>query len=154
MLYHKQEHLVTEENPVKRGSCYPTVLACLLDKPLHEVPYFHLFYWTQEEKDNFTKVFADKYCDGNYETANENSKHNFSHNLSVCLNLWHNVMQYWLASQGYRIEMIMIEDYKEWLSKNKDVPYLVSGKSSRGVKHVVIFMNGERPANGRVAKRR
>ncbi len=141
MLYHKQEHLVTKDNPIVRGSCYPTVLACLLDKPLHEVPYFHLFYWTQEEKDNYTKFATEKYCDGNYNTADANQKQNWSHNISIFLNMWYTVMLSWLASQGYKEEQI--PNIEQWLAEgNMGVPYMVSGKSSRGVNHIVIYKSG------------
>ena len=141
MKYHKQEHLVTSDNPIKRGSCYPTVYACLLDKELHEVPYFHLAYWTQEERDNLTKAFEKRFCDGNYNTADENSRSNFTHYISLMLNHWDTTRYFWLASQGYTEEWVKKEDFHKWILVNPTTPYMVSGKSSRGVDHVVIYMN-------------
>ena len=145
MLFHKQEHLVTKGDPNPKGSCYPTVLACLLDRELHRVPYFHLFYWSQEEKDNFCKVFINKYADGDCDKAdggNENGR-NYRHYLSIALNLWVLTLDTWLASQGYTIERIPKKEYKTWLKKNKDIPYMVSGTSSRDVGHIVIYKNGK-----------
>jgi hypothetical protein len=141
MKFHKQEHLVTPNNPIKRGSCYPTVIACLLDMELHDVPYFHLFYWTERERENFQRVFAHRYCNGNYETAEEYQKENYTRYLSMILNHWNNTLDFWLASQGYM--EVYIGDINEWLKEHVDAPYMVSGKSSRGVQHVVIYQNGK-----------
>lgn len=143
MKYHKQEHIVTLDNPVKRGSCYPTALACILDMELHDVPYFHLFYWTDEERENFQKVFADRFCEGDYTKAEKYQQENYTHYLSLILNHWYNTLMFWLASQGYSEEIIWPDKYEQWLKDNQDIPYMVSGKSSRGVQHVVIYMNGK-----------
>ncbi len=141
MKYHKQEHLYIPGGP-KRGSCYPTVYACLLDLELHDVPYFHLMYWTEEERDNFTRYCNDRYLDNKpIEEAPENQKTNWSSFISKALSLWDFVRETWLASQGYA--ETVIEDIDSWLKENKDVPYLAYGNSARGIGHVVIYQNGE-----------
>ena len=65
MKFHKQEHLYIP-GVTTTGSCYPTVLACLLDKELHEVPYFHLLYFDRrtKERDNIKMAFQERYIDG------------------------------------------------------------------------------------------
>lgn len=47
----------------------------------------------------------------------------------------------WLASIGY--EEDYIDDIDQWLKDNPDTPYMASGKSARGVDHIVIYMNGK-----------
>ena len=140
MKYHIQEHLYNKELGI-RGSCYPTAIACLLDLELNQVPNFQLFYWNDEEKKNMTQSFLNHYCNGNYETAEKYQQDNFDRNKSIAQNHWNNTLIYWLSAKGYRENYIDNDSYKEWLSENVDVPYLVTGKSSRGVDHVVIYMN-------------
>lgn len=139
--YHKQEHLYQKGDPTKRGSCYPTVIACLLGIELHQVPYFHLMYWTEEERINFTNVFKDKYLKGKeHNDADKNEQSNFNHNLSITLNLWDIVLNAWLASQGYRLTFI--KDIDKWLEENPNEYYLAYGTSARDIGHVVIYQNG------------
>ena len=140
MKYHKQQHIY---DPTKdeRGSCYPTVLACLLDLELDKVPNFHLFYFTDEEENRIKKFYLDKHCNGNYDTAEEYQKQNYTNNVSKSAILWYECLDYFLLSRGYVESKIMKEDYKDWLTKNPDTPYMVTGKSSRGVLHVVIYIN-------------
>lgn len=141
MKLHKQEHLITETS--QRGSCYPTVLACLLDKELHEVPNFYLFYWTDEERQNIFDVFTDVYCKGDRETALPNERDNFNRNFSISGSLWGIVLEAWLASLGYKEARISIEKHESWLLENKDIFYMASGITSRDTKHVVIYQNGK-----------
>ncbi len=125
-----------------KGSCFPTVIACILDLELKEVPYFNLFYWTQEEKDIMTSVYNNRYLNGKpIGEAEDYQKSNFNHKISLVLNLWDLTLEIFLASKGY--ERKYIKNINEWLLENKDIPYMVSGLSPRGVLHVVIFKNGE-----------
>jgi hypothetical protein len=147
MKFHKQEHLVVRNSDgdlIQHGSCYPTVLACLLDLELHEVPYFHLLYWTKENNRNLSKYFENRYLNGQKIsdfTGEEYQKDNFHSATSMTMNLWSLVFEYWLASVGYKEKYI--EDIDQWLKENPNTPYLAQGKSSRGVDHIVIYMNGK-----------
>lgn len=142
MLYHKQEFL-SSDFPGK-GSCYPTVIACLLGLPLNQVPCFNLFYYSAEEKVNLIKVFTHQYLDGkDIKDADENSQMNFNHNVSLALNHWWNTLLFFLAAKGLRIQNIATKDIDLWLSQNVNVPYMVTGISSRGVNHIVIYVNGK-----------
>lgn len=147
MKYHIQEHLynASEKNP--RGSCYPTVLACLLDLELHDVPYFHLLYFNNSEpKENLLRYFRNRYLDGRTpdqvtDPKEEYKKENYSQAVSLHFGLWDIARDYWLASIGYKEEIIL--DIDQWLKDHPDTPYMASGKSSRGIDHVVIYMNGK-----------
>lgn len=148
MKFHKQEHLVIRNEAgeiLQSGSCYPTVLACLLDLELNQVPYFHILYWSQkDQKKNLAQYFQNRYLGGSHIskfTGAPNQKENFEHSVSISLNLWDTVKNYWLASIGYQEEYI--EDIDVWLNENPNTPYMASGKSSRGVDHIVIYMNGK-----------
>lgn len=147
MKFHTQEHIVIRNESgeiIQNGSCYPTAYACILDLELHEVPYFHLMYWNIESKKNIATHFQNKYLKGNHissEGLEDYQKENFSSNTSYAANLWDNVREIWLASKGYR--EVYIKDISEWLKENVDVPYFASGKSTRGVDHIVIYMNGK-----------
>lgn len=121
MKYHKQEHLYVPGTP-NRGSCYPTVLACLLDLELNEVPYFNLFYYSEEQKNNLAKYYVGK------------------DDLSYALNLWVFIRDVFLASRGYKLRCI---GRGEINLKYKDIPYMATDKSSRGVQHIVICLNGK-----------
>lgn len=153
MLYYKQE-ITTDMLPGK-GSCYPTALACLMDLPLNQVPYFNLFYLSQEDKDNFNAIFLKKLCGGNYEEAHPDAQDNYKRNQSLLLNHWWNTCEFWLATKGYVIEYIDKPNKEQWLKDNPDTLYMVTGLSPRGVGHVVIYRNGEmihdpHPDNGGV----
>lgn len=144
MKLHKQEHIVIPGEST-RGSCYPTVLACLLDLELHEVPYFHLFYWSEEEQDNIRRVMTDKFCyDENYnrityEVAEDYQKDNLNRHFSMALNHWDNTLFFWLASRGLKRTHVN----EEWIKNNPDKYYTASGLSSRGVSHIVIMKGGK-----------
>ena len=142
MKFHKQKHLYSKELGT-RGSCYPTVLACLLDLELDEVPNFHLFYWNDMEIANYTQACLKRYCDGNYETAEEYQQDNYDRTMSLINHHWLNTLTFWLYGKGYKEKYIDATDMNNWLLNNKDVPYMVSGESKRGVSHVVIYMNGQ-----------
>lgn len=143
MRYHKQEMLVVKGSNIVKGSCYPTVLACLLDLDLIQVPLFNLLYWTKEERENFMEVFEIKYLEGkDRKDCSENELANYDSTISITLNLWDIVMKDWLASQGYIEKFVKSENVESWVSNNKGIPYMVFGKSSRGVDHVVIYQDG------------
>ena len=143
MKYHKQLHVVTPDNPNQRGSCFTTVLACLLDKELDEVPDFHLYYWSDQEVENAKRVLAAHYCNGDYEKAKKFKKDNYKQAFSRFVSLWDDATTLWLAAQGYKQDWIERENYDQWLIDNPDTPYMVIGTSSRNVLHVVIYMNGK-----------
>jgi hypothetical protein len=152
MKYHIQEHLYNKEDRFPRGSCYPTVIACLLDMELHEVPYFHLLYFrTEEEKQNMRKLFEGKYFKGltleqyqNQSDKDDNSISNYTDRIFNALHwIWDNVREYWLASKGYKETYILKESIDQWVKEHPKTPYIVSGKSPRGISHVVIYENGK-----------
>lgn len=141
MKYHKQEHLVVPGQPT-RGSCYPTVLACFLDLDLHDVPYFHLFYYTEEEKANLYKIYDRRYLKNKpIADCEQYEQDNYRHAISTALNFWNTCMEVFLSSRGYYIDVI--KNIDEWLIDNPDVPYMALGDSSRGVGHIVIYKNGQ-----------
>lgn len=142
MKFHIQRHLYKPEE--SSGSCYPTVYACLLDMELDRVPHFNLFYWFPDQKKNIAQYLQNRFLDGRPITTDgieEHKKENFSHFASMSDWLWENVRMFWLASQGYTEEVI--EDIDQWLRDNPNTPYLASGKSSRGIEHICIYMNGK-----------
>lgn len=142
MKYHKQLSLHDPEKGTK-GSCYPTVLACILDLELYEVPNFHLFYLSDKQKATAKKVFDHLYLkDGPYDEAESYQKENHDHNYSLLQNHWYNTLVYWMAMHGCVERVIPKEYYQAWLTVNKDRPYLVSGMSPRNIGHVVVYMNG------------
>jgi hypothetical protein len=147
MKFHKQEHIVVRNDAgeiIQAGSCYPTVLACMLDLEINEVPNFQLLYWScQGQKENLAKYFTDRYLGGKHISEFEQEDYrvgNFNRNKSVADCLWDTVRSFWLASKGYQEDYI--EDIDQWLIENPNTPYMASGKSSRGVDHIVIYMNG------------
>lgn len=138
MKYHKQKELYVPG--VSRGSCYPTVLACILDLELSQVPNFQLFYWNVDETDMFDN-YASKLFIGNKNMSSEIANENYWDHKSLFGNLWMTVKDFWLASKGY--QEVEIEKIDQWIMENKGVPYIASGLSSRGVGHVVIYMDGK-----------
>lgn len=148
MKFHRQEHLVIRDEHgaiIQGGSCYPTVIACLLDLELHHVPYFHLLYFSEKGRQaNLKRYFRDRYLGGKDpgdDGIEPYQKENYERAHSVSGSLWGTVFEYWLASIGYR-EMY-ITDIDQWLKDNPGRPYTVSGKSSRGVDHIVIYQDGK-----------
>lgn len=142
MKFHIQRHLYIPEQ--SSGSCYPTVYACLLDLDLDRVPHFNLAYWTTQQKSNIAKYLQARYLDGKSPSEFNGPQHhleNFQNQSSVADWCWENFRIFWLASQGYTEEYIA--DIEKWLNDNPNTPYLVSGRSSRGVDHVCIYMNGK-----------
>jgi hypothetical protein len=140
--FYKQVHLYIPE--IESGSCYPTVYACLLGVELHKVPHFNLFYWSTNEKLNLATYFQNRFLDGKSRIdfdGEDYKKTNFDHFSSMAACLWDNVRTFWLASQGFAEQRIT--DIDEWLKENPNKAYMASGKSSRGVEHVVLYMNGE-----------
>lgn len=141
MIKHIQTQLWNPDDKIPTGSCYPTVLACLLDLPLDKVPYINLLYFkSQFERDNFNLYRKKRWIEADH--LDQEQKHTYmSQNVSSQLNLWYQVLEMWLISQGY------FEDYcpnlELFIKENPDRPYMVTGMSARGVQHVVIGMNGE-----------
>lgn len=118
MKYLKQESLYVPG--ISRGSCYPTVIACLLELELNEVPNFHLLYFSEDEKINLSRFY-------------ENDKAQ----LDAADYLWYDVLTTFLAAKGYKIVQIKKEDAPI------DMRYMVTGKSKRGINHIVIYHNGK-----------
>ncbi len=152
MKYHIQEHLWNKDEKVPRGSCYPTVLACLLDLELHDVPYFHLLYFrADEEKANIKRHFEQRFFKGvsvdeysKLEDKDASKIENYERLMFHALHwTWDNVREYWLASCGYFEDFIARESIEQWVIDNPSIPYIVSGLSPRGVRHVVIYVNGQ-----------
>lgn len=154
MKYHIQEQFWNPNDEIPTGSCFPTVLACLLDLELHQVPYFNLLYFrTEYEKGNIRKFFQNKYFKGltleEYEQTEDKDDQKIEYYTDSVFNaihwLWDNVREYWLASKGYREAYILREDIEQWIKDHPDTPYTVSGRSPRdkSITHIVIHMNGK-----------
>jgi len=146
MKFHKQKFIVVrnENNEIiQEESCYPTVIACLLDLEPDEVPNFQLLFWSRiGQKESLDRYFSRKYLGGlPKEECEEYKQSNYNHAHGLSNGLWDIVREYWLASKGFKEEWI--GDIDQWLRDNPDTPYLCSGKSSRGVDHVVIYMNSQ-----------
>ncbi len=143
MKFHKQLSLTDKEKEIS-GSCYPTVIACILDKEIYEVPNFHLFYLGETATKNSKIVFTNLYLDNrNWNDADQYQKDNHDRYWSLLHNHWHNTLVWWLATQGYKETIIPTEKYEKWLLKNPKKPYLVRGVSPRSITHVVIYIGGK-----------
>ena len=148
MKYHKQLHLVKRNASgeiIQAGSCYPTVLACMLDLEIYEVPNFQLLFLScSGQKQNVARYYQDRFLNGKHISefdGSETQVQNFNLFTSRAACLWNDVKDVWLASIGYTEEYI--EDIDAWLAENPNTPYMASGKSSRGVDHICIYMNRE-----------
>lgn len=142
MTPHIQHHL--NKPDVQFGSCYPTIYACLLDIPVIDVPHFNLLYWTPTEKYNITKYLEDRFLEGVQASEFVGEKYrmdNFDNHLSISEWLWENVRQFWLAGRGYK--ETYIKDIDAWLAENPGAYYIATGKSIRGVDHVVVYQYGQ-----------
>jgi len=138
MKYHKQIMLAP------KGSCYPTAIACILDLELHEVPYFNLFYWTEEEKQNQAAVFNEIYLRGKgIDDSGVNEVNNYNEHLWSARRLWADALQYWLAGLGYIETFIDLNEIADFLEQNPDRLYFAIGPSPRKYRHVVIYRNGD-----------
>lgn len=126
--YHKQSHTI--DNIPGKGSCYPTVLACLLKLPLDQVPHFNLLYFNFEEFNLAKKVYDKIHGEGHYLVEQY---------MDRFYDLNTEVITTWLASKGCYTKLIS----QDWFETNKDKPYMAIGMSPRDVLHVVIYMNGE-----------
>lgn len=135
MILHKQTKLVSTH---ANGNCYPTVIATLLQCNPEDVPSFENLYFHKRvdtlravyevfnkelREDSFLK---DKQTDMYFEA----------------MNLWITVLNTWLASHGYIKRTFFNNTLQQWLKDNPDKLYGASGKSSRGVDHIVIYKNG------------
>ncbi len=132
-----QTRLVTTH---KSGNCLQTVIACMLDLPIDEVPDFSTTYWKAEEHNNIIKLYEKDYVEGK-------GMSELTHNR---INIWLLLFDSFIASQGYKIkylyegEKVLPEyDIKLWLKDNPDKFYLASGTSLRNVSHIVIYQNGK-----------
>lgn len=143
MKYHKQK-ILNEDFGGEKGSCYPTVIACLLDLELIQVPLFNLLYWKKKENINIDSVAKITKLHGQeWEDATESQHDNYSRFTSRKHSIWDDVLQYFLASRGYVEHYIEKEDYNKWLRNHTNQYYMVTGMSPRGVTHVVIYQNGK-----------
>jgi hypothetical protein len=108
-----------KEELIIRGNCFAACIASLLELPISEVPNVETLFHIQ----------------GNY---------------------WQEVMLTFLNSKGYdlctddRFRVFHDDNYgvtegkrQEWLLQCNNKYYLVSGKSNRGVNHIVIYQNGK-----------
>lgn len=143
MKFHKQDLLWSIEDKIPTGSCYPTVIACLLDLPINKIPYVNLLYFSTEfEKKNLEERRIQRFLHGKtYEEAEEYEKNNYTHDVSMQFSLWNMVIEIFLASQGYY--EAWIGDLNKFVRENPETPYIISGTSLREVSHVVIGMNGK-----------
>jgi len=151
MIKHIQDQLYNANDEIPRGSCYPTVLACLLDLSVNEVPYFHLLYFKTEKEKEGLRKYAEKtflngmeyneYFSKNAEDSNVQNYERWIFDRTYWL--WDNVREAWLASKGYKEQSVLAGNMEAWLVENPTQPYMVSGISPRGVQHVVIHINGK-----------
>jgi hypothetical protein len=147
MKFHIQRLRSTEKT---HGSCYPTVYACLLDLELEEVPYFSNLYFSFDfEEANIKRYLEHKFLDGkSLEEVKsapeyESKVMNYEHWRPLKLWLWDNSRELWLASKGYKEVLIPKNQIYTWLKIYPNEPYIASGKSPRGVDHVVIYQSGK-----------
>lgn len=133
MKFHTQEHIYLGEGHPQRGSCHPTVLACLLDLEIHDVPYFHLLYFSDNEINNIDTVFQSEFVD----KSDDWRRDFYIDTYMKTKNLWYDVCKFWLASKGYK--ETYIDDIDQWVLDNPNQPYMVTGLSSRNIGHVVIY---------------
>lgn len=147
MKYHKQKHLQIREGDrnIQTGSCYPTVIACLLDLELDQVPNFQLLYFDRaDQRKNLEAWLKNKYLSedrlaGLNEAERESQNERYDLAVSESHGLWDKVINWWLASEGYETNFYSTD----WVKDHPGVPYLVSGISPRGVQHVVIYQDGK-----------
>lgn len=139
MKYHKQTSFYDPLNN-KRGNCLQTAIACLLDLELEEVPAFHLFFWDEKDDLILQKGCRELYYGEEYQNRM----------YSLACSFWHKTEELFLLSKGIRIDQYYdkedtVEEMKitNWLKNNPNTVYSASGNSSRGCKHIVLFMNGE-----------
>lgn len=141
MNFYKQEHLYISGETPQRGSCHPTVLACVMNLKLHEVPYFHLFYLTYQEIQNLEKFYSKKYLEGKpIDECKEYQQDNYYNALHRAKTLWIDIHDIFINSRGY--ELLDITDIDQWLVENPDTPYFAYGMSSRKIGHIVIYKDG------------
>ena len=147
MKYHKQT-VLNEDYGGGKGSCYPTAIACLLDLELEQVPYFNLFYWSEEESAKFTKILREDYPD-------EDQYNKF---FWFYRDLWDHAMKAFLYSRGI-VPKHIEEDkkIKKWIKANPHTEYMAIGDSPRGVRHVCIYKNSKmihdpHPSNSGILK--
>lgn len=119
MKYHKQRSLAKwDENgkQIEKGSCLQTAIACILDLEIDEVPPFHIFYWSQEEKSNILEVMG------------ESDTSEFSE-------LWYTALQGFLAAKGLRMVSwsLMYPNPMDIIKANPGLKYLVYGISPRNI---------------------
>jgi|ERR1700748_1921536 len=96
------------------GNCYQATLACMLNVELYQVIDIALFFDIQPLGEN-----------------------------------WFTLLQSFLK-QKFNVRESFITELREYHlqggvfpEKYKNIPYMLTGLSSRGVNHVVIYMNGE-----------
>ena len=130
MKYHKQT-ITNDMFGGGKGSCYPTTIACLLDLELEEIPFFNLCYWNKEEDDNI------------YKGLMELSATQFDKKYWIYKSLWSYILEAFLFSKGYKEVFLYDDEKEEWLKNNPNTPYMVTGETVRGTRHVCIYMNGQ-----------
>lgn len=147
MKYHIQTKRIDTH---RKGNCYPTAIACVLDmSPEDIVSFENLYLESQENKHyiNISKVMRAKYLDNkDIEdiTLEQRQKDNYSRELSLALNAWDIAFRTFLAMWGYRDFYIHNEeDHKKFIDNNPDKYYIATGTSARRVSHVVIMQNGK-----------
>ena len=130
-----QTRLVTTH---KAGNCLQTVLACMLDIPIDNVPDFSTMFWKADEIENLRAIYKPETLE------NEWAKDTYNHRVS----LWSLVFETFIASQGYTFKRLyrgekVLPEYSIdlWLKENPDKFYTASGDSLRGVSHICIYQN-------------
>ena len=113
MKFHTQTLLVKEHG---QGNCYQTTIACLLDAEPYQIPNIEVWFDVIDENhNNYWDYLLGKFLKQKYQVREVAS-----------LDLW----QFHTGKS----------DFPEQF---RDIEYMVSDLSPRGIQHVVIYKNGE-----------
>lgn len=120
--YHQTKTVVknSKGETIVHGNCLQTVVACILEIPITEVPNVEVFY---------------RFNDSMY----------WSEVLHTFLELYGYEMMTDERYKCYHPELLKEwerSDYDEYSGRLTDSYYLISGESPRGVRHITIWMNG------------
>lgn len=106
---------------IVHGNCFPACIASILELPISEVPNFEVFYHLPREDSFYWEVLLRFLSSKGWEiTYDDRFK---------CFHL--------------DIFPDKEDQVSQFLYELKDQYYLVSGKSSRGFSHIVIYQNGK-----------
>lgn len=150
MKFYKQTKLVSTH---KNDNCFPTVLACLFDLRLEDVPSIENLYFTPEDDIIIEKQARFKYLNTDFILNNgeDIAKRYYNEYIHKAGSLWSTLFSIWVESLGYTIQYLYPHtetvlpqyDIDLWVEQHPDTLYTASGNSSRGCSHIVIYKDGK-----------